>query len=266
MKPLISVITITYQAEANFRQTAESVLGQTYSNFEYLIIDGNSKDDTVSLIKEYESKFCARGIPFRWISEPDNGIYDAMNKGIKMASGDYVWFMNAGDSIASSECMEEILKTIPGYQINSGEISKNDLPDFIYGETCVVNEQGEILGARRLKSPEKLDWKSFKMGMLVCHQSMLAKRSVAPLFDLKYRYSSDIDWTIRCLLISKNIHNTHIITSHYQDGGVSTKKMRASLRERFKIMAKYYGFLPTAFRHLWFGCRALWFKLIHGWF
>jgi len=265
MKPIISIITITYQAETGFCQTAESVLGQTYPNMEYLIIDGNSKDRTISLIKEYEGKFNSKGFSFRWISEPDKGIYDAMNKGLKMATGDYVWFMNAGDRMASSDCLEKVFNAIHGCKTKATDFPETDFPDFIYGETNIVNGQGEIMGSRRLKAPETLNWKSFKMGMLVCHQSMLVKRSVAPLFDLQYQYSGDFDWTIRCLKNAKRIHNTHLILSYFLDGGVSKKKMKASLKERFQIMSKYYGLLPTALRHCWFVCRAAWFKLMHGW-
>ena len=265
MKPLISIITITYQAEAFFCRTAESVLGQTYPNIEYLIIDGNSKDGTISLIKDYEEKFISKGISYHWTSEPDKGIYDAMNKGINMAKGYYLWFMNAGDKIASPDCLEMLLNTIPALHITDAEDTDKILPDFIYGETFIVNEQGEILGARRLKAPEILNWKSFKKGMLVCHQSMLVKRSIAPIFDLQYKYSEDFDWAIRCLRKSRNIHNTHMVLSHFLDGGVSKKKMKASLKERFRIMSKNYGLVPTIIRHFWFVCRAAWFKLIHGW-
>jgi glycosyltransferase involved in cell wall biosynthesis len=262
MTPLVSIITITFQAESFIQRTVESVLEQSYSNIEYLVIDGGSKDETLSILKSYEESFKAKGISYNWKSEPDNGIYDAMNKGIKMATGDYIWFMNAGDKISSKNCLENIWKTKS--PLFTGD-NLNNLPDFIYGETMIVNEQGEIMGARRLKAPEILHWKSFKMGMLVCHQSMLVKRILAPPFDLQYHYSGDFDWAIRCLKKAEKIHNTHMILSHFLDGGVSKKKMKASLKERFQIMAKNYGWTYTALRHLWFIIRALCFKIFHGW-
>jgi glycosyltransferase involved in cell wall biosynthesis len=261
MKPLISIITISYQAEAHLRRTMESVLSQDYMNMEYLVVDGASTDQTLSIIREFEQSFQEKGIPFRWISEPDKGIYDAMNKGLGLATGDYVWFMNAGDCISSGECLKTIINSMAVATAEKQEA----LPDFIYGETNIVDEKGQIMGARRLKAPETLTWKSFRMGMLVCHQSMLVKRQIAPLFDLQYRYSSDFDWTIRCLKKANHIHNCRVVVSHFLDGGVSKKKMKASLKERFHIMARYYGWLPTALRHLWFVCRAFWFKLMHGW-
>ena len=259
IKPLISIITITFEAESYLRRTMESILSQEYTNMEYLVIDGDSKDKSLSIIKEYEGLFLKKGIFLKWISEPDKGIYDAMNKGLKMAKGDYIWFMNAGDMIASSDCLNSIILNLPTVS------SLDSMPDFIYGETTIVNEQGEVMGPRRLKAPEILTWKSFKMGMLVCHQSMLVKRQIAPLFDLQYKYSADFDWTICCLKKSKSIYNTHLILSHFLDGGVSKKKMKASLKERFNIMAKNYGWTSTLTRHIWFICRAFWFKLIHGW-
>jgi len=258
-KPLVSVITITYQAQDVLIRTLESVLCQTYLNIEYILVDGDSKDHTVSIIKSYENQFRSRNMSFRWISEPDKGIYDAMNKGIKMSNGEYLLFMNAGDKLSSEDCLELIFQGL------NGGNSSTDLPDFIYGETKIVDEMGNIMGDRRLKSPEVLTWKNFKMGMLVCHQSMLVKKSIAPFYDLEYRYSSDFDWTIRCLKNSKIIHNTHLVLSHFLDGGVSKQKMRASLKERFRIMAKNYGWISTFFRHLWFVCRAIWFKVLHGW-
>lgn len=252
--PFFSVITITFNAEDFISQTVESVLSQEFNDFEYIIIDGASKDRTLEIISSYESKFRERDINMVCYSEPDKGLYDAMNKGISKASGSYIWFINAGDIIAGSDIAGKVHKSVI-----------NALPDFIYGETNIVDTEGRIMGSRRLKAPEKLDWRSFRHGMLVCHQSMIVKRTIAPAFDLKYRYSSDIDWTIRALKKSEGIYNTHMILSHFLDGGVSKKKMKASLKERFQIMTEYYGFLPTAFRHLWFVIRAAWFKLIHGW-
>jgi len=261
MKPLISIITITYQAETYLRRTIESVLGQSYTNLEYILIDGKSNDGTVNIIQEYEDLCKNKTLSFRWISEPDKGIYDAMNKGLKMAQGEYVWFMNAGDKISSADCLDQIFFGLSALS-SSGDKA---LPDFIYGETLIVDEQGEIMGPRRLKAPEQLNWKSLKMGMLVCHQSMLVKRLIAPDFDLRYHYSADFDWAIRCLKKSTYIYNTHLVLSHFLDGGVSKKKMKASLKERFQMMSKNYGLFSTIYRHFYFISRAAWFKLKHGW-
>jgi len=251
----VSIITITFNPGELLDKTAQSILCQSYKDFEWLIVDGNSSDNTIEKIQKY-IPFLEKSRQVRWISEPDNGIYDAMNKGLKLAIGDYVWFVNAGDTIASPDTLESIFKSIP-----SGKTA----PDFIYGETLIVDATGAVMGERRLKAPKNLTWKSFRMGMLVCHQSMLVKRTLAPEYDLDYRYSSDFEWTIHCLKNASFIHNTGLVLSHFLDGGVSKKKMKASLKERFNIMVHYYGWLPTVLRHLWFVCRAAWFKLFHGW-
>lgn len=251
----VTIVTISYNAESLIERTLQSILQQSSVDYEYVLIDGKSTDKTLDIIHSYETAFCQKGVAFRCMSEPDKGIYDAMNKGLSLAKGEYIWFVNGGDVIASPTVLETIQM----------QLSKSDMPDFIYGETLIVNDQGVVLGKRRLKAPEKLDWKSFKMGMLVCHQSMLVRRTLAPTFDLQYSYSSDFDWTIRCLRAAKSVHNSKMVVSHFLDGGVSKKKMKASLKERFHIMSQYYGWLPTALRHLWFVLRAAWFKLLHGW-
>lgn len=252
----VTIITITFNPGDLLDRTAQSILNQTCADFEYLVVDGNSSDDTLANLQRLTTAFKEKGITMRWVSEPDKGIYDAMNKGLRLASGNYVWFVNAGDIIAAPNVLEIILSSIS---------SKKMEPDFIYGETLIVDSSGAIMGERRLKAPKKLTWKSFRMGMLVCHQSMLVKRTVAPEYDLTYRYSSDFDWTIRCLKKSSSIFNMEMVLSHFLDGGVSKKKMKASLKERFNIMATYYGWVPTVLRHTWFVFRAAWFKLFHGW-
>lgn len=104
-KPKVTVVTVCYNAAETIEKTMLSVINQTYDNVEYLIIDGGSKDETLSIIKKYEYKIS------KWISEPDKGIYDAMNKAIKMATGEWINFMNAGDSFASNDVLEKIFKT-----------------------------------------------------------------------------------------------------------------------------------------------------------
>jgi hypothetical protein len=115
---------------------------------------------------------------------------------------------------------------------------------------------------RRLSAPEYLDWKSFRMGMLVCHQSFVVRREIAPEFDLQYRYSSDIDWCIRCMKKAETIHNTHLILSRFLEAGLSAQKRKESLKERYRIMCRYYGTFPTQVRHLWFALRFYAAKLL----
>ena len=201
-QPTFSIITITYNAERWLERTILSVLSQSYPNIEYILIDGASKDKTVEIIKQYESGIAS------WISEPDKGLYDAMNKGLKRATGDYVWFVNAGDSLYTSDTVQGVASLIQ---------KKKVLPDIIYGDTILIDEEGKSLGKRRLKAPDKLTWKKFRMGMLVCHQSFITKRTIAPLYDLTYRYSADFDWCIRCMKQAKRIYNTRMTLSNFLD-------------------------------------------------
>ncbi len=246
--PKFTIITITFNAARWLERTVVSILSQSYPNIEYLIIDGGSKDGTVDIIKQY-----APGIAY-WISEPDKGLYDAMNKGLKQATGDYVWFINAGDTLQSAATVQRIAMKIG---------KRSSLPDVIYGETSIVDAEGKPLGMRRLKAPKQLSWKSFRMGMLVCHQSFIAKRTIAPEYDLQYRLSADYDWCIRCLKQAKSIYNTKMILSNYLEEGLSTQQRKASLKERYEVMCKYYGKFATIILHGWFALRfyyAKWFK------
>lgn len=247
-QPVFSIITITYNASRWLEQTILSILSQSYPNIEYIIIDGGSTDGTVDIIKQYSS-----GLSY-WISEPDKGIYDAMNKGLQKATGNYVWFINAGDSLYTSDTVQRIVSLLQ---------KKKVLPDIIYGETAIVDNNGLSLGMRRLKAPDKLSWKSFRMGMLVCHQSFITKRTLAPLFNLKYRYSADYDWCIQSMKQAKTLYNTRMTLSNFLDGGVSTTQREASLKERYDIMCQYYGVVSTSLLHLWFAVRfytAKWFR------
>jgi hypothetical protein len=119
----------------------------------------------------------------------------------------------------------------------------------------LVDEGEKFIAPRRLKSPKALTWRSFSMGMMVCHQSFIAKRSIALPYNLCYPLVADFDWCIRCLKRAKNVHNTHLILSNFLINGLSSQKRKASIKERFRIMSHYYGLLPTTFRHAWFALR-----------
>jgi glycosyltransferase involved in cell wall biosynthesis len=238
-KMLFSIITVTYNAAQWLERTIQSVISQSYSPVQYIIIDGNSTDGTLDIIEKYQSAiaYC--------VSEPDGGLYDAMNKGLKLASGDYVWFINAGDTLYSKDTVQEIVNTL-----NTG-----NLPEIIYGETEIVDAQGSPLGMRRLKAPENLSWKSFSMGMLVCHQSFIVKRTIAVPYNLQYRFTADYDWCIRCMKNANTIFNTHLVLSRFLEAGLSAVNRKESLKERYQIMCENYGKIPTQIRHVWFALR-----------
>ena len=241
MNPLFSIVTITWNAGKVIRPTMNSVCEQTFRNFEHILVDGASTDDTLAVARE------VGGEEVRIISERDKGLYDAMNKGLRMAKGEYVVFLNAGDAFSSPD-------TLRLYADSAGE----DV-DIIYGDTVIVNPAREIVGPRHLSVPEKLTLDSFSHGMLICHQAFMVRRAIAPKYDLSYRFSADYDWTVRCIgaTIPERCRNLHAVTIHYLDEGLTERHKKASLRERFDIMAKHYGRGKAVMRHLSFVPRAL---------
>ncbi len=243
-KPKISIITVVFNGESTLESTIKSVACQTYSNVEYIIVDGQSSDNTLKIIQQYESAVS------KWISEPDKGIYDAMNKGIKLASGEYLWFMNSGDKIAHSNTLEQVMATAAS-------------SDIYYGETLMIDHQGTQIGNRRLSTPEKLTWKSFKRGMLVSHQSFIVRKKIVRPYNLKYRFSADFEWCLLALKKASVVTNTHLILSHFLDGGITKQNIVPGLKERFRIMTEQYGLPSTLFHHIFIGIKFITFLIRH---
>lgn len=241
LTPTFSIVTVCYNAEAELEDTIQSVIAQTYRHVEYIIVDGASKDGTLAIIERYKGRIA------RVVSEPDKGLYDAMNKGLRLATGDYVCFLNAGDCFHEDSTLQQMADCL----------TKAELPDVLYGETALVDKERHFVRMRRLSAPKTLTWRSFKQGMLVCHQAFFARTALAEPYDLQYRYSADFDWCIRIMKKAKTLHNTHLTLIDYLEEGMTTKNRRASLVERFRIMAKHYGMINTAAHHAWFVLRAL---------
>lgn len=251
-----TVVTCTYNAASVLQRTLDSIQRQTYCNIEHIIMDGGSKDKTLSMVKTYEHKTEAgeNAHQIVVVSEPDKGLYDAMNKSIDRATGDYLVFMNAGDVFPSDDTLELVEGCV-----GEGE----DLPGVLYGDTDIVNMEGRFLRHRRLAPPKKLTWRSFKWGMLVCHQSFYARTDIARgiPYDLSYHYSADVDWCIRIMRESARRHlplrNVNAVITHFLDGGMTTQYHRASLRERFRVMRTHYGLLLTLVMHIYFVFRQM---------
>lgn len=243
--PKFSLITVTYNAGAVLEDTIQSIITQTYKNVEYILIDGASTDNTMRIIERYRDHI------HTVVSEPDQGLYDAMNKGLSLATGDYVCFLNAGDCLHEDDTLLGMVHSVAA----SHEVPCP--PDVLYGDTALVDSEGHFLRMRRLTPPEHLTWKSFRHGMLVCHQAFFARRAIAPQYDLRYRFSADFDWCIRVMKQARYLHNTHLTLVDYLDEGLTTRNHRASLIERFHIMCRHYGTVPTVMRHLWFALRTL---------
>jgi glycosyltransferase involved in cell wall biosynthesis len=240
--PLFSIITITFNAEKYIEKTIQSVVSQTNQNFEYILIDGKSRDKTLEIVQKYKTHFSVI------LSEPDKGIYDAMNKGLAQAKGRFVWFVNAGDEIAESTTLEKIVSKL------------NEKTDLIYGETLFINDLGEVLGKRSEltphKLPTKISWKMMKHGMLICHQSFIASREICPNYWVE-NLSADIDWEIEILKKSKNQLFFDGVLSHYLVGGVSNQQLKKSLTDRFWVLQKHFGWYGAISAHFYIFGRGI---------
>ena len=251
-----TIVTCTFNAEHELQRTLDSVFRQSYADVEHLILDGLSHDRSVEMAQTYKQRSdeARTGHEVVVCSERDSGLYDAMNKGIARATGDYIVFLNAGDTFPSEATLEHI-----AHSIGDGEA----LPGVIYGDTDIVNDEGRFLRHRRLQPPAKLTWRSFRNGMLVCHQAFYALTTLAKdnPYNLNYRFSADVDWCIRVMKEAERQHltlkNVDEVVVNYLDGGMTEKNHRASLRERFSVMRRHYGLPLTLIMHVWFAVRQL---------
>lgn len=224
--PSVSIITVCYNAQDTIEATINSVRRQTYDNYEYIIVDGASTDDTMLIVEQN------RDAVTRYISEPDEGLYYAMNKALDMATGDYVWFINAGDRIPHANTLEKIME------------SSYVLQDIYYGKTKIINSKGKVIGERRLKPPQYLTKYSFLWGMVVCHQSAVVRREIVGKYDTQYKITADYDWLLSAIEKAdpNKIRRSRRTYSYFLAGGMSKTNMKKGNMERFKIMVKHYGF------------------------
>ena len=232
----LSVISIAYNNLQGLEKTLEVFKGQTFHNdLEIVIVDGGSKDGTKAFLE-------SQTLSSSWVSEPDKGIYDAMNKGLAMAKGDYVWFLNSGDYVEDVSTIHQILETL----------SKD--PDALYGETMMVDAKGQHLGLRSdistRRMPAALNWQSFRMGMNVGHQSFIIKRSLALPYHTNFRYVADIDWMIRCLKNCQKVLLFSGVIACFTVDGFSSQQRKASNKERYEVLKLHYGFWPNLWAHL----------------
>ena len=239
--PTVSIITITYNAERFLERTIQSILAQPATDFEYIVIDGASTDKTLDIIRRYEKYITD------WVSEPDRGLYDAMNKGLHRATGQYVWFMNAGDELHDSETLARLLNRIDQTKA-----------DVYYSDALFVRDDGSQrsgtpVGLRSKVTPhtlpKMLTWHDMALGMKVCHQAFVPKRAIAPDY-LTDNLSADLDWEIRCLKKAKTVQFLPFVLCNYLMGGLSVQQHRRSLLDRFKILATHFGLIRTVKNHI----------------
>jgi glycosyltransferase involved in cell wall biosynthesis len=242
--PKITIITVTYNASATIDDTILSILNQIDKNFEYLIIDGNSSDNTVEIIKKYEKDIkenLFKGVhssQFRWISQPDKGLYDAMNKGIDLAGGEFIWFINSGDKVYSST-----LSTIEKRLIEHPDA------DIIYGKCAMISKENKFIGTHHKTPPKVLKVSSFLNGLVVSHQSIIVRKKIVQHYDLRYKIVADYDWVIKA--VKKSSENIYIddYLSLFMVDGFSKQNRKRAWKERFFAMKAHFGLLKTIFAH-----------------
>ncbi len=257
----VSIVTITYNAAKVLQPTLDSVLAQQYAAIEHVVVDGASTDGTMRLVEEYErqSAVSSGGHVVRATSEPDKGLYDAMNKGLRRVTGDYVCFLNAGDLLPAPDTIQRVVDTALS--------EDGGMPAVLYGDTDVVDGEWRFLHHRRLAPPDNLTWRSFRKGMLVCHQAFYARCDIAREipYDTRYRYSADVDWCIRVMQEAERrkatLRRVSGVVALYLQEGQTTAHHKESLRERFDVMRRHYGLVCTLAMHAWFVLRMVWGKL-----
>ena len=241
-EPLFSIITVCYNAADTIEPTLNSVDSQSFTDYEHLVVDGASTDATMALVEKHPNS------RRRVTSERDKGIYDAMNKAMSFAKGQYLIFLNAGDAFHDADVLADFARII----------HDNNIPAVVYGQTNLVDGNRNYLAPRHLTAPEVLNLDSFANGMVVCHQAFVALRRIAPGFNPRYRFSADYEWCIKCLQHAR--HTCGLgdrVAIDYLAEGITTRNHWRSLAERFSIMAKYYGLWPTIGRHFMFLFRGL---------
>lgn len=239
---MVSIITVCYNSATELKETLDSVLTQTYSDIEYVVVDGGSKDNTVSLLEEYAQKFEVKGCSFRWISERDKGTYDAMNKGAAMANGEWIIYMNAGDSFYQDTALEEFF---------SKPIS--DDVDVCYGETYKIMPFGTII----TKTEEE---KVSNPIMPFIHQSVFVRTKIQREFgfNMQFRILADHDLFYRLRQAGKKFESRQTVISRYNacEGLSASNPLRLNIEKKriYQYDQKWYWpfvLLKCYFRYGW---------------
>ncbi len=225
--PLVSIVTIVFNGKKSLKKTINSVIDQTYKNIEYIIIDGGSRDGTIDVIRHYENQIDT------WISEPDNGIYDAMNKGLKLASGQWINFLNAEDTFFSNDTLSEIFSNV-----------NNNKFKLIYGDWINVNDKGLN---NYIKSLSYLNHEHLKYRFQMNHQSLFVKNQNLPDYDITYKIKADYQWVID---IVENLNDEEILylpkpLVKYDLEGLSSTTLLLNLKEYIYLTKRNFGFFQV---------------------
>lgn len=237
--PTISIVSVCYNEPAeNVRLSLDSICTQTYDNVEKIVIDGGSRPETLAAIDNYSSHID------KYVSEPDNGIYDAMNKGLAMATGDFVIFMNIGDRFFSCDTVQKMVE----YSLD------HPMVDCLYGDVVIIDENGNEWAGPQV---HKLNRFSVLLYM-ICHQSIMARRSVFEAignFDLKYRLIADKDWVHKSILAGMRWAHTDMFVCYYDGTGVSSSidkrdcEINRFVAQNFSVANICVGYLLRKYRN-----------------
>lgn len=227
--PKVTVITVTYNSGTTLRKTFESVANQSYKNIEYIVIDGGSNDDTLRIIAEY-----GQYISY-WVSEPDKGIYNAMNKGIDHATGKLVYFLNADDYFYDNHTIEDVAKAY----------SRFGCPDVIYGDVMTYSASRRSTG----RSGRNIGLSEVKKGRVICHQAIFMRKKILEKyrFNEEYRIAADYELQVKCLKDRHRFVYMDRIIAYYCIDGLSSSLSgkRDTVYEKMRIIQSHFG--PVTF-------------------
>ena len=228
--PLFSIITVCLNAEKSIRSTMESVLNQKWENFEYIIVDGVSTDATLSIVQE----LAGEDRRIQWYSEPDSGIYNAMNKGICRAKGDFLLFLNAGDEFHSDDVLDQAAEVVIGADIVIGDVA--------FKKDSGLHKTTYSVGLELLEN--------LKKGRCVCHQVVFAsKQCLGSGFDEDFMFCADYDWLCRQVNAGKKIVKLDAVVTDFDIHGVTSqvRYQKQHWKEYFEVIRR--NFPPTGFRY-----------------
>ena len=236
-KPILTVITVCFNVDSCIEKTIKSLLQQKCSGIEYLVIDGASTDNTVSILSKYKKLFAARGISYKVISEPDNGLYDAMNKGIKHAKGEWIQYLNAGDDYNDNDVLSRVIC-----------ILEESEADIVCGNYVRISEDGNII--RPWKVPE---FEGIKTGMIFGHESCFIRREKHKKFpyNIKYTIEADYNSFLGMYLDGYKIQHIDMNIINFYEDGVSSKRRIEAVRQIYICRYKHGLIKPTIFNKLY---------------
>jgi glycosyltransferase involved in cell wall biosynthesis len=239
--PIVTVITVCRNARTDLLRTESSIRSQADASLEWIIVDGDSTDGTKSYLESLDEPW------IKWVSEPDEGIYDAMNKGIRMARGQWLWFLNAGDVFNGESSVAQVMQAPSNADICFGEV--------------IIESEGNPLGTRSEVTPHTLpgtlEKRQFRHGMVVSHQAFIARRELAPFYDsARFQLSADLDWMLN--ILSGNRQSCQLGTlARVPRDGATRQYWKKSQWERFNVLRKHFGTLPTILNHIYIILRRM---------